>query len=43
MKEDLTFLYLTFLYLIRFIGLDIGGINGGTEFHINDLYPLFWF
>jgi hypothetical protein len=34
---------LAFLWLIKFIGLDLGGSNGGTRFHVNDPYPLFWF
>jgi hypothetical protein len=32
----------TFLWFIRFVGLDLGGgRNGGTGFYINDLSPFF--
>jgi hypothetical protein len=38
MKEELTF-----LWFIRFIGLDLGGSNEGTRFCVDDLSPFFWF
>jgi hypothetical protein len=35
---------LTFLWFIRFIGMDLGGgRNGGIGFCINDPSPFFWF
>jgi hypothetical protein len=34
---------LAFLWLIRFTGMDLGGSNGGTGFHVNDPSPLLWF
>jgi hypothetical protein len=30
---------LAFLWLIRFTGMDLGGRNGGTGFHVNDCLP----
>jgi hypothetical protein len=34
---------LAFLYLIRFIGMDLGGSKDGTGFRVNYPSPLFWF
>jgi hypothetical protein len=34
---------LTFLWLMRFIEMDLGGRNGGTRFYMNDPYSFFWF
>jgi hypothetical protein len=33
----------SFFWLIWFTRLELGGSNGGTGFHVNDLSSPFWF
>jgi hypothetical protein len=34
---------LSFFWLVWFIKLELGGSNGGTRFHVNDLSSPFYF